>query len=116
MTLDHLLAFLPPICALALFFANSLLRGRILNDQFVRDIATRLRDQGKIDSRTYHQMTATRLKATLGAQKALRDMLSTRDFELLAQRVKKERAYRALIGALLVAIVLFGLAVYLYFS
>lgn len=51
------LSILPAILAIVGFIAFFLLRGKLLDDQIVRDIVSKLRNQGNIDPSQYAAMT-----------------------------------------------------------
>src|SRR5579859_5424416 len=114
MSAYQFLSGLPAILAVLGFVAFTLLRGKILDDQVVREIVGKLRTQGTIDAKIYGAMTPARLKATLDADRSLRAAVDERDFELLKQSLRQQFAIRVVVYVVLAAIFVFGVAMYVY--
>ena len=113
MSAYQFLSVLPAILAVLGFVAFTLLRGKILDDQVVRDIVSKLRTQGTIDPTVYGGMTPTKLNATIDADKSLRAAVDKGDLELLKQTLRQQFAIRVIVYAVLAAI-FFGVGMYVY--
>jgi uncharacterized protein YjbI with pentapeptide repeats len=113
MPMYEFLSLLPSVLALV-GFVIYVLRPKSADDRVVRDVVSKLRKQSPFDPTDYATMTPARLKATLEADKALRDAVGQQDFELLKTTLRHQFIGRLVVYTILVIVFCVGLVLFFF--